>query len=373
MKILFTWHAAVVASYQKYVDELAKFKELEITLLIPDAWTEGGKLVKAEKRSDPNYKIITGNILYRDNLDIFFYWLTPYYLLKTKPDIIHLFEEPWSSCAAYFLFFKNLLNIKTKFIFHTFQNINMEYPKSFAKIERRVFYGSDHALACSQEIKEVLNARNYPHPISVVPIGTDSSAYKKMEVTKRKKELRLDAFTIGYIGRMVKEKGIHILLQSVAHLDRPFKLLFLGDGPYKHQLIEISRQLNLADKIVWLSAVDNSSIPQYLSMMDVLVLPSLTTPTWKEQFGRVLVEAMLCETPVIGSNSGEIPHVIGNAGLVFEEGDSTKLQETIQKIIDRPALRKELIHNGSQRALTNYTWQSAAEKTYKIYKEVLQK
>ena len=59
--------------------------------------------------------------------------------------------------------------------------------------------------------------------------------------------------------------------------------------------------------------------------MDVSVLPSLTRPNWKEQFGRTLAEAMSCETPVIGSDSGEIPHVIGDAGLIFKEGDAQAL------------------------------------------------
>ena len=70
----------------------------------------------------------------------------------------------------------------------------------------------------------------------------------------------------------------------------------------------------------------STEVPAVLRALDVLVLPSLTTPSWKEQFGRVLQEAMACAIPVVGSDSGEIPHVIGDAGLVTPEGDAAALR-----------------------------------------------
>ncbi len=108
-----------------------------------------------------------------------------------------------------------------------------------------------------------------------------------------------------------------------------------------------------------------------MQKLDALVLPSLTRPNWIEQFGRVLPEAMACETPVIGSSSGEIPHVIGEAGLVFQEGNVQELVACVRKLLDDPELYARLAVEGRQRVLENYTQEQIARQTYEVYKEIL--
>ena len=110
-----------------------------------------------------------------------------------------------------------------------------------------------------------------------------------------------------------------------------------------------------------------------MQKLDALVLPSLTRPNWIEQFGRVLPEAMACETPVIGSSSGEIPHVIGEAGLVFQEGNVQELVASVRKLLDDPELYTRLAAKGRQRVLENYTQEQIARQTYEVYKEMLVK
>jgi glycosyltransferase involved in cell wall biosynthesis len=108
-----------------------------------------------------------------------------------------------------------------------------------------------------------------------------------------------------------------------------------------------------------------------MQLLDAFVLPSLTRPNWIEQFGRVLPEAMACETPVIGSRSGEIPHVIGDAGLVFAEGNVPELVACVQKLLDDPQLYADLASRGRQRVLENYTQERIAQQTYEVYQEML--
>jgi len=112
-------------------------------------------------------------------------------------------------------------------------------------------------------------------------------------------------------------------------------------------------------------------IPGEMQQLDALVLPSVTRPNWIEQFGRVLPEAMACETPVIGSSSGEIPHVIGDAGLVFEEGNVQELVARIRQLLDDPELYAQLAAKGRQRVLENYTQEQIARQTYKVYQQML--
>jgi glycosyltransferase involved in cell wall biosynthesis len=112
-------------------------------------------------------------------------------------------------------------------------------------------------------------------------------------------------------------------------------------------------------------------MPEYLSCLDVLVLPSKTTPHWKEQFGRILTEAMACEVAVIGSRSGEIPQTIGDAGLTFREGDSQELFEKIQFLLERDTLRDTLGKKGRARVLEKYTNGRLASSLYSLYKPLL--
>jgi glycosyltransferase involved in cell wall biosynthesis len=115
----------------------------------------------------------------------------------------------------------------------------------------------------------------------------------------------------------------------------------------------------------------STAMPAIMRQFDVLVGPSVTTPRWKEQFGRMLVEAMACGVPVIGSTSGEIPNVIGDAGLVVPEGDSVALRAAIARLRDDPAEGHDLGEHGRARVLALFTQEAVARRTYTVYQEML--
>jgi glycosyltransferase involved in cell wall biosynthesis len=179
-------------------------------------------------------------------------------------------------------------------------------------------------------------------------------------------------FRIGYAGgRLVREKGIDILLRAVAGLPGNWKLHVLGSGPDKLRLQALAREMSIDARVRFDSPIPSTEVPQYLRQLDLVVLPSITRPNWKEQFGRVLVEAMACEVPVIGSNSGEIPNVIGDAGLIFPEGDVAALRAHIESLQRDPARRRELGRRGRARVLEHFTQARIAAETYAAYRAIL--
>jgi glycosyltransferase involved in cell wall biosynthesis len=119
------------------------------------------------------------------------------------------------------------------------------------------------------------------------------------------------------------------------------------------------------------AAVSADQMPACLAEADVLVLPSRTTPVWKEQFGRVLVEAMSCGTPVVGSDSGAIPEVIGDAGLIFAEGDAEALAACLRRLAQSPELRRELGERGRRRVAEHYTVERIARQTVELWRGLL--
>ncbi|MGB9873142.1 MAG: glycosyltransferase, partial [Anaerolineae bacterium] len=113
--------------------------------------------------------------------------------------------------------------------------------------------------------------------------------------------------------------------------------------------------------------VSPERMPELLAQVDVVVLPSRTTRVWKEQFGRILVEAMACKVPVVGSDSGAIPEVVGDAGLIFPEGDTEALAECLQRLKESPQQRRELAKRGYVRATTLYSQEYIAAQTVNFY------
>jgi glycosyltransferase involved in cell wall biosynthesis len=176
---------------------------------------------------------------------------------------------------------------------------------------------------------------------------------------------------IGYVGRLVEEKGVHILLQAAAGLDGDWVLKVVGTGPYAASLQALCAQLGIAKRVVWAGVVPSAEIPRVLNELDVLVLPSLTRRNWKEQFGRILIEAMACEVPVVGSSSGEIPHLIADAGLIFPEGDVEALRDALSRLMQEPDLRLALGQKGRARVLAHYTQQQIAAETYTLYQRLV--
>jgi glycosyltransferase involved in cell wall biosynthesis len=151
------------------------------------------------------------------------------------------------------------------------------------------------------------------------------------------------------------------------------ELRLAGTGPLRPALEALAEEHGIADRLRFLGEAPSTEMPHVYHTFDALVLPSLTAPRWKEQFGRALVEAMLCEVPVVGSDSGEIPNVIGDAGLVVPEGDVAALAAALRRLAADAGLRRRLAAAGRQRALEHFTMAAVAHRTWALYKEVIEK
>ncbi len=182
-----------------------------------------------------------------------------------------------------------------------------------------------------------------------------------------------EPFTIGFVGRLIRAKGLGVLMEAASGLaSQSWRLRIVGSGPDRDAFLQQARALQIEDRVEFVGQVGSTEMPAVMRGFDALAGPSLTTARWKEQFGRMLVEAMACGVPVIGSDSGEIPQVIGNAGIVVREGDVAALREALRYLQMDPARRRELSRLGRERALSLFTQQAVAERTMVAYRRVLQ-
>lgn len=233
-------------------------------------------------------------------------------------------------------------------------------------MEQYVYAHTAHALAGNEDARCVLRQKGFRSPVTVVPqFGVDPNVYRPQAGEP-------EHFTVGFLNRLVESKGPMLALEALASLPPDVRMCMVGDGPLRQQIQTAVRAQSLDDRVDLRARISSAEMPDLLRSLNVVILPSLTTQRWKEQFGRILIEAMACGVPVIGSDSGEIPNVIGDAGLIVPEGDTAALAGAIYAIQTDARLRSDLSKRGRERVLRKFTHGQVAVQTRQAYLETLE-
>ncbi|MDD3925679.1 MAG: glycosyltransferase [bacterium] len=378
MKVLMISHAGVIDENRRrlYI-MLERYPGLEMALMTPAVWHEKdlkrvyeAGSVRGQDRAvaeGGGLRLIKGDLYNNGNINMHWYRSGLREALDDfEPDILHVEEEPYS--LASFQAVRMSSGRKIKIIAFSFQNIFKRYPWPFRAIERYVLERTDYVIAGNAEVMAVLRRKGYSGPARVVPLGVDTSVFRAQ---RRTDPVPQDgSCTIGYMGRFIPGKGLYVLLKAMTEVSDDIRLRLIGGGPEEAGLRRAVEEMGLSERVRFFDLLPHSEVPGCMRQLDAFILPSLTMPNWKEQFGRVLVEAMACGVVPVGSSSGEIPNVIGPAGLVFREGDHHDLAAKIRQLFSDKALRSELVNRGRRRAEEMFSWESVAAHTYGIYAEL---
>jgi glycosyltransferase involved in cell wall biosynthesis len=356
--------ACVVGAYQKKLEELARLPDMNLTVIVPPYWKDERGVLDLERQYTTGYDLIVEPMTFNGHFHLHFYPGLGKQIRRLQPDLVHIDEEPYNLATAHTLRLARRAGAKS--LFFSWQNILRTYPPPFAQLERYVLNHADYAILGNQESVQVWQAKGYQGKSSVIPqFGVDPEIF----TPKAKPAGR--GFIVGYVGRLVEEKGVDLLLEALAGLQGMWRAYIQGSGPERESLQAQARHLGLTDRVSFDEWIPSPQMPAYYQQLDALVVPSRTRPNWKEQFGRVLVEAMACGVPVIGANSGEIPNVIGDAGLVFPEGQASALRTHLTNLLRDPDLRADLGRQGRDRVKACYTQKQIAVQTYNVYHKVL--
>lgn len=367
MKVVMVSKALVRGTYQRKLEEIAGQDEVELTVVTPPAWREGASVIPLERHYTRGYQLLVTPIVFNGRYHLHFYpWLAGI-LRRAKPDLVHIDEEPYN--LATLLAMRAARSIGARRLFFTWQNIYRRLPLPFALVERENYRLAHGAIAGIGDAAAVLRQKGFKPPVWIIPqFGVDPELFRPIDPPP---DAESSVFTVGFVGRLVPEKGVDLLIRACKTLDRPWRLRIVGDGEERARLIELAARLGVADAVEFVGAVSSSDVPSLLRSLSALALPSRTFPNWREQFGRVLPEAMACGVPVVGSNSGEVPRVIGDAGLIVPEGEWEPLGEALRELQRDPARRRELGCRGRERVLQHFTQQSVARQTVAVYRELL--
>ncbi|MBN1963810.1 MAG: glycosyltransferase [Anaerolineae bacterium] len=366
MRVLMLSKACIVGTYQRKLEEIARLG-VDLTVVVPPSWRDERGETPVERAHTEGYRLVVNPIRLNGNFHLHHYpglrrWFDP------APDVVHIDEEPYNLATWQALRLARRTGARS--LFFSWQNIRRDYPPPFSLIEWWVLRTVDHAIAGTQSAAAVWREKGYGGPLAVIPqFGVDPQFFRPptRPLTGRTR-------TLGYVGRLVPEKGVDVLLRALAQLMQEglanWRLDVVGSGPERGRLEQLAGQLGLRERVIFTEWVGSMQMPVFYRQLDVLLLPSLTRPNWKEQFGRVLIEAMACGVVPVGSDSGAIPEVIGDAGLVVPEGDATALAHALRRLLLDDDLRRELMRAGRRRIMARYTMEQVAQATVDVYREL---
>ncbi|MGA9115736.1 MAG: glycosyltransferase [Bacteroidota bacterium] len=326
-----------------------------IHLAVPGRWKELGMVHRAEPEST-GLDVRTCTVLLAGRSHRA-YWTGLVRLWREiQPDCVYVNAEPESVLAWQAAIAKRRFFPGTRLVFMSWRNLR--YPPGVypyrapflnAAAERAVLRAADLCIARNETARRIFAERGF-REVVLLPPAVDTDLFVPPDPPTQR-----GAFVIGYAGRLVREKNLDLLLEAVAGLPADTRCVLAGAGPDRSRLEGIARRSELGGRVEFPGPVPRSFMPCLLGALDVFVLPSRTGVLWKEQFGRVLVEAMACGVPVVGSDSGEIPAVIGEAGYIFPEGDSRELRTCLQILHGSAAERERLRELGLRRSRGCYS------------------
>lgn len=355
---------------------VACFNDVSLTMVVPRRWpthifTHEARIAAIEQHE--RLKIVVLEVVNAGNEIAYGYYPDDLarVIIACNPDVIQV--EQGDRAFSYFqvIVLTKLLGLKAKLCFFTWVNWrsadSLKHRCSWRLLGRLNRWFSDGVITGNHDAQRILHDDGFLKKSVVIPqLGIDRLfGGLQADVTKGK--------MIGFAGRFVCEKGIMLLLDAftqLADLYPDWQVLLVGDGPMKASVMAYVQKHNLEHRVIIRPPVVHHQIAHLLRVCEIFVLPSYDTPSWREQFGHVLIEAMACGVPIVASDAGEIPYVVGDAGLLFAQNRVDALIEALSRMMQSPKLRKEYAERGYQRMLDNYTHEIIAAKTYQFWQDL---
>ncbi len=360
LRVLSIAHPAVNrAGGRRRYYPLTERHDLDIHLVVPACWQQFGRTSVADPPDDPGMTVhvMPIRLPHAGPMN----WYLHYYpglrrlVRRLAPDVIHLWEEPWSVVALQ----ASLLKGPAALVMEVDQNILKRLPPPFEAIRRHVLRRTDHVLARNPDAADVVRARGYGGPVTPIGYGVDQETFRPAGEARQPSEQ--SALHLGYVGRLVEEKGLDDALDAMARAPAPVRLSIMGEGPYEERLRQRIEALGLASRVDIRGWGVPAEVARFLHSLDALVLLTRTTRAVKEQFGRVIVEAQSCGIPVIGSQSGAIPEVIGDGGWVVPERNPAALARCFDAIAADPDDRRARGAAARRNVLARFTYRAVAD------------
>ena len=372
-KLLSIGHSYVVTLNRRLINEIARIgqEDWEVTAVAPSFLHGDLRSMHLEADSEEICRLEAVPVYLSQRIHIMSYGWQLREILQQGWDLVHCWEEPFILAGGQIAWWTP---DKTPLVYRTAQSTFKRYPPPFNWLEQYAMSRAAGWICSGQLVAETLKPRpGYSLPMRLIPLGVDINHFYPSPDAGRQIRRSLGweeqgVPVIGYLGRLVPEKGLELLMRVLERLQTPWRALFVGTGSMEATLRTWADRYG--DRVRLCTTVKHGDVPQYLNAMDILCAPSQTMPNWQEQFGRMLIEAFACGVPVIGSDSGEIPYVIQDAGVVVGEKDEQGWLEALSNLLESPSRRAELAAKGLERSHSIYAWPVIAKQYLEFFTEL---
>lgn len=372
IKVLSVGHSYVVALNRSILRELSKDPSFEVTIGAPSVFKGSLRTIECEPEpANSNIKLVKLDAYLTQKMHVFSY--NPWQLkslMKQGFDCAHFWEEPY--IFAGFQLGRQAAKSKIPFLFRTAQSLIKDYIFPFNHFEKLTRKRSSAWVAGGNLVYAAMMKKGFKKPGQVLTLAVDTAQFQPLDKVGKEKvraELGLSEPVIGYLGRLSEEKGCDLFMEALGHLkDKPWSFLVMGSGPYKDKIENWAAKHNISERVK-VRLFDHDEVPKVLPVCDLLICPSQTRKFWKEQFGRMIVEGFAAGVPVMGSDSGEIPRVIGEAGVVLPEADVKVWQEALDNFLTSPQEFQKYRNMGLER-VHRYSAIAIAEQYKELYRKL---
>lgn len=364
LRVLRLYHSAVVNGFRARDHHLRELGVEEV-LLSPERWNEGGRDVYLDLAPAEASWVHQARTWGRHPYRFVYDPVALFRRLDRTIDLIDIHEEPASLATGEILLARLLRRLRTPVVLYSAQNLMKRYPPPFRWIERWALRTATAVYCCNTEAAEVLRRKGFGGKTIVLGLGVDLTKFAAEEEHTPASPAR-----VGYVGRLERHKGVHVLLEAMSLMEQKATLAIVGAGPEDQRLRGKTSGLGLEDRVTFTDFVDYEQLPAVYRGLDVLVVPSLPTSSWREQFCRVAVEAMACGVPVIASDDGALAEVVGPAGVLTAPGDARALASALDDLLRDRELWSRHAEAGPQWA-QRFGWPAISERHYELYLEAV--
>lgn len=361
MRVLRISHSGVVDAWRAR-ERFARAQGIEVHSVTATEWDEGGSMVAMTPRPGEDIEAVR---TLGTHPALFLYdprrlWQ----LLGEDWDVLDLHEEPFALATAEVLAIRALRRNRVPYLLYSAQNLDKRYPPPFGWCEKWSLRHAGAVSVCNRRAGEIVRRKGLIGRAVLIGLGIDGSTFTPDPAG----HLDGSSIRVGYVGRLEHHKGVDVLIEAVARNPR-LTLAIAGAGPEHERLRSMAASSPAADRVEFLGPVDQAALPHFYRRLDVLAVPSRTTASWLEQFGRVAVEAMACGVPVVASDSGALPDVVGDAGLLVPPDDPDALAAALGRAGDDTPTHETMRTRGLARA-RDYDWESIGAEYVTLYEAV---
>jgi glycosyltransferase involved in cell wall biosynthesis len=372
LRLLSVGHSYVVALNRRLPNEIARVSggRWEVTVAAPKLVRTDVRKILLERDGREASRLEPFNAYATRYLHVMMFGTRLREIFAEGWDMVHIFQDPyivpgWQ--AAHWT------PSGTPFVFFTAQNLRKSYPPPFSWMERYCLDRCTGWIGCGDTVIHALLKKGYgAKPYRRIGFGVDIEEFRSDDERRHRVREKLgwgdSVPVVCFLGRLVEQKGLELLMRVLDKVRAPWRALFIGGGPMQKQVEEWAK--NYPDKARIVS-VSHGEVPAYLNAADILCAPSQTMKDAREQFGRMIIEGFASGLAVVGSDSGEIPSVIGDAGVVAGEKDEAAWVRALERLLEDRAWREELAKRGRERAVEKFAWPVIARQHIEFFEELL--